>query len=423
MTQFPSRRVATFAVGALASLALAACGSSSSSSSSAAAGTSSSAGSSSAAASSSSSAPATGGGGYLGPGATGLGIRPGSGAYAAKAVAAGKVAAKDAGPPAKLPTGVTIGVINFLNGIESSDRLADTTKYAAAQLGWKSIVCDGKGTPTQWVACGQSLLNQGVKAIVEIAIEPGQITSVLTKAKSMGVPVVQVGGAVPQGALDGNYGPNEVTAGQLLTNALLAKLKPLSGNPQMVVHNFPAAWAAVRTQQLTKTIAKQSKVKIGTVVTTDAANLVNFTRAAVTTELTQFPDAKAYWFTFDTTGQVGGGVIAAKYPGKSFPDRPLVATFHADLGTLQLMQQGKIDMTSEANYDAGVWEGINNIAEFFARKTKISAQNQPTYPVIGDPFTYQIVTKANLPPAGQYVPTKYDIPSYFIAKWKAEFGK
>lgn len=422
MSGSAQRRIILLVVGAIAALALAACGSSSNNSSSASSSSASGGGSSTSASSSAATA-ASGGGGYLGPGPTGLGIRPGTGAFAAKAVAAGKVAAKDAGgPTTKLPT-FTVGVINFLNGIESSDRLADTTKYAAAQLGWKSIVCDGKGTPTQWVACGQSLLNQGVKAIVEIAIEPGQIQSVLTKAKSMGVPVVQVGGAVPQGALDGNYGPNEATAGQLLTNALLAKLTPLTGNPQMVVHNFPAAWAAVRTQQLTNTIAKQSKVKVATTVTTDAANLVPFTRAAVTTELTQYPDAKAYWFTFDTTGQVGGQVISAKYPGKSFPDRPLVATFHADLGTLQLMRQGKIDMTSEANYDAGVWEGIDNLAEFFARKTKISAQNQPTYPVIGDPFTYQIVTKANLPAAGQYVQTKWDVPSYFMSKWKAEFGK
>lgn len=424
MTRSAQRRIVLIIVGAIAALALAACGSSSSSSSSAASSSSSASGGGSSTASSSSSAASSGGGqSYLSPGPTGGGIRPGTGAYAAKAVAAGKVAAKAAGAPTtKLPT-ITVGVINFLNGIESSDRLADTATYAASQLGWKTIVCDGKGTPTQFVACGDSLLNQGVKAIIAIAVEPGQMQEVITKAKSMNIPVIQTGGgAVPPG-FTGNYGPNEQEAGKLLSDAVLKKLDALPGNPSVVIHNFPSAWAAQRTLQFTNALKAQSKVKVAANVTTDAANLVPFTRNAVTTEITQDPNAKAYWFTFDTTGQVGGGVLAAKYAGKSFPDRPLVVTFHADLGTLQLMRQGKIDMVSEANYDAATWEAMNGIAELLARGTKIPQANQPTFPVIGDPFTYQIVDKSNLPPAGQYVPPKWDVPSYFIAKWKAEFGK
>ena len=34
------------------------------------------------------------------------------------------------------------------------------------------------------------------------------------------------------------------------------------------------------------------------------------------------------------------------------------------------MQQGKIDMTSEVDYDAAVWEGLDNMAELFARKRR-----------------------------------------------------
>ncbi|HET9103955.1 MAG TPA: substrate-binding domain-containing protein [Solirubrobacteraceae bacterium] len=423
MSRSVHRRIMLILVGAIAVLALAACGSSSSSSSSASSSAGGGGSSSSSASSSASSSSGGGGQSYLSPGPTGGGIRPGTGSYAAKAVAAGQVAAKDAGKPKKpLPT-ITVGVINFLNGIESSDRLADTATYAASQLGWKTIVCDGKGTPTQFVACGDSLLNQGVKAIIAVAVEPGQMQEVISKAKSMNVPVIQTGGgAVPPG-FSGNYGPNEQEAGKLLSDAVIKKLDALPGNPSVVIHNFPSAWAAQRTLQFTNALKGQSKIKVAANVTTDAANLVPFTRNAVSTEITQDPNAKAYWFTFDTTGQVGGGVLAAKYAGKSFPDRPLVVTFHADLGTLQLMRQGKIDMTSEANYDAATWEAMNAIAELLTNGTTIPQANQPTFPVIGDPFTYQIVDKSNLPPAGQYVQPKWDVPSYFIAKWKAEFGK
>ena len=359
---------------------------------------------------------------YLSEGETGGGIRPEGGAEQEKAEAAGTEAGEEK-KPAKLPE-AHIGIINFLNGIESSDRLADSTTFAAGQLGWKTTVCDGKGTPSQFVACGNSLLAEGANAIVEIAIEPGQITPVLQKARSKGIPVVQVGGGgVPTGELNGNFGPNEAKAGQLLTEALFEKLETVEEEPvEIDVHNFPAKWGAERTEQLEKAVEGQSKIKISDEVVTDAANLVPYTRNTVTTQITQNPDVKAYWFTFDTTGQVGGQVIQSKFPGKEFPEKPLVATFHGDLATLQLIESGAIDMESDVNYDAAVWEGLDGIAQELAREEPMSTENQPKYPTIGDPFTYQIVTKENLPEAGQYVMPKWDVPSYFIAKWKAEYG-
>jgi ABC-type sugar transport system substrate-binding protein len=351
----------------------------------------------------------------------GEGIRAGTGSRAEIAVTEGKKAATAAGEPVSLGAPKTIGIINFLNGIESSDRLASTTKVAAKELGWKTIQCDGKGTPAQFVTCGNSLLDRKVDGIVEIAIEPSQIQSVLDKAKSQNVPVIQVGGGgVPNGDLNGNYGPDETKAGQVLTDALFKKLQGVD-KPTIIDHDFPAGWAKTRTDALRTALKGQSTIKSIADTTTDATNLVQFTRKTVTDQLTQHPDVKAFWMAFDTVGQVGGQVVAAKYKGKTFPDRPLVATFHADLGTLDLMRTGAIDMTSEVNYDAGVWIGIDNMAEFFARQTPMMQDNQPDYPGVGDLFSYEIIDKTNLPPAGQYVAPKVDVPSYFTAKWKAEF--
>jgi len=359
---------------------------------------------------------------FLSEGPTGGGIRPEGGAEQKKAEEAGTKAGEEK-EPAKLPE-AHIGIINFLNGIESSDRLTDSTTFAAAQLGWKTTICDGKGTPSQFVACGNSLLAEGVNAIVAVAIEPGQITPVIQKAKPKGIPVIQVGGgAVPLGEFNGNFGPNEAKAGEILTEALFEKLDTLEEEPvEINIHNFPAKWGSVRTEQLEKAIEGQSKIKVNQEVVTDSANLVPFTRNTVTTQITQNPNVKAYWFTFDTTGQVGGQVIQSKFPGKEFPEKPLVVTFHGDLATLSLIREGAIDMESDVNYDAAVWEGIDGIAQELAREEPMSTENQPKYPIIGDPFTYQVVTKENLPEEGEYVLPKWDVPSYFIAKWKAEYG-
>ena len=199
---------------------------------------------------------------FLSEGETGGGIRPEGGAEQEKAEKAGTAAGEE-NKPAKLPEG-KIGIINFLNGIESSDRLADGTTYAAAQLGWSTTVCDGKGTPSQFVACGNSLLAEGVNAIVAVAVESGQITPVITKAKAKGIPVIQVGGGgVPLGTFNGNYGPNEAKAGELLTEALFEKLNGLEEEPvEIDVHNFPAKWGSERTEQLEKAVEGQSKIKI-----------------------------------------------------------------------------------------------------------------------------------------------------------------
>jgi ABC-type sugar transport system substrate-binding protein len=351
----------------------------------------------------------------------GSGIRAGTGSRTEKSAAAGKAAAKDVGGPVKLPAGKTIGIINFLNGIESSDRLASTSKLAIKELGWKAIQCDGKGTPTQFVACGNSLLDRGVDGILEVAIEPGQIQSVLAKANSKGVPVVQIGGgAVPNGSLAGNYGPDEARSGKLLSDAIFQRLGSAS-KTGVAIQDFPAKWGSTRTDEFRAAVKAQDKIKIAADYETDAATLVPFTRKAVSDQLTKNPNLGAFWFTFDTTGQVGGQVIAAKYKGKQFPDRPLVFTFHADLGTLDLMRQGDIDVTSDVNYDAAAWMGADQIAEKIARGTEPSKENQPNWPGVGDLFSYKVIDKNNLPPKGQYSAPKWDVPTYFTEKWKAEF--
>ncbi len=351
----------------------------------------------------------------------GEGISSGTGDRAATAKKEGTAAGEAAGAPVKLEK-KTIGIINFIGGLESSDRLVKTAQKAGNTLGYANIVCDGKGTPTLFVTCGNSLLDQGVDAIVQVAIEPGIIQPVLDKANKQGVPVIQIGGgSVPTGDMDGNYGPDETKAGQLLTDYIMPKLTALDGNPGTIIHDFPAAWASKRTDTYRAAIKAQDKVKLLANTITDGTKLVEFTKKTVTDQITQYPDAKAYWFAYDTTGAVGGQVIASKYPGKKFPDKPMVATFHADLGTLALMKTGVVDVISEANYDAASWIALDQLAGFFSRKTPISKDNQPIYPGVGDLFSYQIVTQANMPPAGQYFPPKVDVVTYFNSKWAAEY--
>lgn len=351
----------------------------------------------------------------------GEGIRAGTGDRTDKAKAAGEAAAKEAGP-AKLPANKKIGIINILGGIESADRLEATLKEGLSGQKWTAIPCDGQGDPAKMLSCGNSLLDRNVDAIITIAVDSALIKPVITKANAAKVPIVQVAGQSGDG-YDGSWYPNEGEKGGVLADELIKRLNGAPGDKaELAIHDYPAPWAKVRTDVLKEKVKKNPKIDIVADTQTDATQLLDFTKKTVADQLTANPNIKGFWFSFDATGQAGGPVIAQKYPGKKFPERPLIATFHADLGTQALMRKDQIDLVVDSNYDAATWMGVDALYQYFARDTEIPDEPQPEWPGVGQLFFFKIITKENLPPEGEYVETPVDVPAYFQAKWAAEFG-
>lgn len=352
----------------------------------------------------------------------GSGIRAGTGGKAEKAATAGRAAAKEEGA-GKLPKGRTIGIVSILGGIESADRLEATAKLALERQGYKVVTCDGQGDPKKMISCGNSLLDRNVDALFQVAIDTSLIKPVIAKAKAKKVPFIEVGGAVGPG-MDGAFYPDEPRAGRVLSDYLMKRMDEVDGDAEISIIDYPAPWAKDRTDELRAAVKQQDKVKIAFNSQTDAANLVQGTKKTVADQITQKKnDLKAFWFAFDTVGQAAGPDVVSKYAGKQFPDRPLVTTFHADLGTTELMRKGAIDVVVDTNYDAGSWMGVDALFQYWANDKPITEVPQPKYPGVGDLFAYKVITKDNLPAPGKYVETPVDVPAYFQAKWKAQFGR
>ena len=130
-----------------------------------------------------------------------------------------------------------------------------------------------------------------------------------------------------------------------------------------------------------------SKLKISVSATTDPTNLIAGTQKLVSDALTADPNTKAIWVSFDTAGQAAGQTVASKYAGKTFPNKPLVVTFHADPSTQGLMRSGGIDAVVDNNYDATAWELANATIEHFVRETPFPPYGTSfKYPGIGDPL-------------------------------------
>jgi ribose transport system substrate-binding protein len=338
------------------------------------------------------------------------------------AIDSGMAAAAAAGDKVELPK-KTVGFVNIVGAVESAQRAEREFTRAAKVLGWEVNSCDAQGDPTQMARCSDSLLDQNVDVLVVLGIEPSLIKAQLNKAKKQNVPVVEFSGQVaPDPLFAGTYYPDEPQAGQVLTDYLMEQLNALPDETvPIAVTDYPVQWSTARTDTLRAAVGEQSKVEIAVEATTDAANLVEGTRKQVNDQLTANPDLKALWFGFDSAGQAGGQAAQAKFPGKSFPDKPMVVTFHADLSTIELMRAGAIDAVSDVPYDAAGWVALDQIAQFFARDTPMSTEPQPEYEGLGTIYDYVVVDTNNLPPEGEYRTPENDFPTFFTTKWSNEF--
>lgn len=341
-----------------------------------------------------------------------------TGSPAQKARAAGIAAAAKLGK-ATLPSGVVVGLNQIAGAFPQAQRIQNDFEAAAKIFGWKVVACDAQGDPTKMANCETSLLNQGAKAIFSIGEESSLISAGLQAAKAKGVPTYNIGGQVtPSPLLTGNYGPNEATAGAVLGKWVVKKVGSAGGD--VLLSDFPSYYGKLRTGGL-KNAIKGTNFKIVATTQPDFANLVSSTRQQVTTMYTQHKNAKVYWLSVEAAIQPAAQALAAADGGKHFPAAPLVVTFHGDLSELALLRQGLVDALSENQYTASSWVAADSFAQTLANR---AGTPSPGYEVNGFPiYSYPIITRANVPPAGKLFPLKYDYYTFFKTKWKQEFGK
>lgn len=337
---------------------------------------------------------------------------------ASEAVAKGKAAAAKAGGKVTLPK-LKVGFLQIAGVIESAQRAQWEFEQGAKALGWSVVTCDAQGDPTKMGTCASNLLNQGVKALFVIGIEPSLIRSQLAQAKAMGVPTVVFAAQVSPGGYTAEYAPPEAAAGKLLAAYVLKQL----GNKKdakIAVHGYPAGFAKTRTAALLTALAAAGARKPISDQTVDASDPIGSAAQLTTTQLTSNPDLSVIWDAFDTSVAGSAQAVATKLPGKKYPNAPLVVGFNANLATQEWMRKGLINAVADDDYAAGAWVALDQAAELFARKRPMDQNPQPAYNI--DFQSPKLVTPADLPKQPAYVPTADDYQAFFRAKWAAEFG-
>ena len=323
-----------------------------------------------------------------------------------------------AGKPAKLPA-IKVGFLQIAGTIESARRSEYEYVTAAKALGWTPVTCDAQGLPTGFTNCMSTLLNQGVKAITTIGIEPSLITAQIKQAEAKGVPVVEFAAQVKLGDYSGAYYPDEAKAGEQASKFFIEELEARGGG-EIVEHTYPAGFAEERLAQLTDSLKGNSNISVAQKLTVEVADPVGSAAKATETAITQFPNLAGIFDSFDTAVAGDAQAIATKLPGKTGEEIPLLVGFNANLGTQQYMRKGIIAAVSDDNYAAGGWVAADQLAQFFARETPISKEPRPKYPI--EFQAPKLVTAEELPEEETYVPSESNYQAFFSAKWKKEFG-
>jgi ABC-type sugar transport system substrate-binding protein len=343
------------------------------------------------------------------------------GSLGAVATKAGKDAAAKAGAAEKLPTGITVGVVQAVAASEGVQRLTAGAQEAAGILGWKVDVCDGQGLPAKIATCFQSVLDKKVDVVLSIANDPSTINRQLTIAHKRGIQTYNIGGDVPASRLlAGSYSPDDTAMTKLLDQFLVSKMKQ-DGRTSLAVQSNKAIGALrVRRQQLQQDLAGDPSVKVVAENETDLADPVASVTAAVRTTLTAHPDLGAVWASLDSdVPSIGRNVRAQVKGGKA----PLIVGFYGNKDSLDLIRQGVVTGVVESPTEASSWIALDQALESMTRKTTPSSDRFAKSTYATDFLKPLIISKdQHLPTAGKYATPLSDFVSFFKAKWAAEFG-
>jgi ABC-type sugar transport system substrate-binding protein len=338
-------------------------------------------------------------------------------------------AAKADGPVVSVPP-ETIGYLRYVAADYSDGLMYNSFVQAAKVLGWKVVSCDGQGIPSVMAACMSTLIADHPDAIVNDGIPQSLIAAGLQQARAAGIPVVYTSGTLAPGSksiysgtnlYDAGYTTPDQQMGVDLANYVVKHLSSVSGTKQMIDQTFPVAeWGVVRNIGLQSVLKNYPEIKIVATTQANSANLVQGTDSTISALLSQYPKTKVVWITFDGTVSGAAQAIEAKYPGQTFPNAPMLVTFYADPQTDQLIRQGVVSAAVNVQLQACSWIAVDQLAQYFARKTPLSPDVRPNYSGLNF-FKTQIITKANVPAGNAFPAPPVNYVTYFTAKWHDEF--
>ncbi len=349
------------------------------------------------------------------------GIEAQNGAPADRAEKAGKEAAADAGPPVKLPP-VNVMLLTMNAKDESSNRLTTQLETVSkAPLGWVPQPCDGGGSPKMLETCAVGIIDQGpLDFIISDGVDPKLMPRTLEKAAFKNIPVINIGASVPPSPLlAADFAPDGRALARTLDRYMIRKLErvpPASRRIAVVKSTGPGG--RIRFEQLKEDI-KGTGIRIVAEGETDPVS-PDTAKETVKGMLEKHEKLKAVWLADGGSVAPAGEAVDKAFKDLEFPDRPLVLGFNADPTAAGAIRDGKADAVVDVAYDATLFVALDRIAESIGRGEQLNPTSAKPYPL--DFLDIALVTKDNAPAKKKFREPKEDFVTFFLAKWKKEFG-
>ena len=291
------------------------------------------------------------------------------------------------------------------------------------------LTCDTAGDPTKAAPCAQNLMTQGVTAMTSMGIDPSTMTAQMKQAKAKGIPWIGLIGTERDSALFTAQinQPDHGAITDVMSQYILGRLKEAQKTSGGFAYTtFPAIYGIGVRDAATADKLKAGGIKQVDRHVTDLTNEAADARQWTNSVLSRHPNVAALFTTLDIDQNEIANAVAQKYPGKAFPDRPLVVGLAAGLATLDKIRKGTLDADAEVAVEAGSWMAVDQLAAHFSREKPIatdlySGEKTDDYPVwFLKPY---LVTKENAPKqSGVYHAPPYDFVTYFTSKWAKEYN-
>jgi ABC-type sugar transport system substrate-binding protein len=292
---------------------------------------------------------------------------------------------------------------------------ANAAKTAAEALGWKVTMLDGKGSPDSQNGAIQTAVASGVDAIITSAVDPAQISAGLAAAHNKHIPIgsiAQFAKASPTGyAFDigANWADQGKAVGAWMVKESAGKAVVLPMSDKEFASTVAFVDAAVAEIKTCSTCAVQATENfvVADVGAPLGQRVVNLLQAApkVNMVIGAYDPAAAFMVPAIEQAGLGSKIKLAAIVGTA--------------QNLGFIRDGKVqaaDVAFDANYEG--WAAVDQMARLLAGKPLVETANPSSEEYrYSENVPWALLTKDNLPPAGQSWKSQVDTEGGFKHLW------
>jgi ABC-type sugar transport system substrate-binding protein len=296
---------------------------------------------------------------------------------------------------------------------EIAKRHGIALKEGAAALGWDVKHIQGGGDIPAMIKGLTGAINAGGDAVIVSSTDAPVIQPVVQLAKQKGIPFIADGGETAESDLfTARYQESEETMSKLLTEQMI---KDLDDKGTLGVLDNSQIGAGKLRQAGREKALEGSGIETVSRTDSDLADLVGGSKKAVSAMLAKTPDLNALWLVYDAMMPP-----ALEATNQRNNTTAKVYSWFANPSNLEVMRKNKnVQALVDNNFEHMAMISLDQLARHFKDGDDLSAT------ALADcPLQYKVVTRDDIPPAGEAVFPVDEAVKPFVENWKSgKFGE